>query len=119
MARNDKPVTKVTDGSNTDPEANLSTAARDRRARMEAEQARESGEASDDEGRTYAVEGNELDGYVGVSPEYKTYANETERPYRAEEGTPERWEEDKLLGVAGKQVAEEKKGEEPLVTEQF
>lgn len=32
------------------------------------------------DGRDYTVEGNELDGYVGVSPEYMNYANETEKP---------------------------------------
>lgn len=32
------------------------------------------------EERSYAVEGNKLDGYVGVSGEYATYANETEAP---------------------------------------
>ena len=38
----------------------------------------------DDEGREYAVEGNELDEYVGANPEYMTYANETEKPYASE-----------------------------------
>ena len=33
-----------------------------------------------DEGRSFAVEDNDLDHYVGVSPEYMTYANETEKP---------------------------------------
>ena len=38
------------------------------------------GEEVSNDGRTYAVEGNKLDGYVGVSAEYATYANETEAP---------------------------------------
>lgn len=32
------------------------------------------------EARAFAVEGNDLSGYVGVSPEYRTYANETDKP---------------------------------------
>lgn len=35
---------------------------------------------------SYAVEGNDTSGYIGVSPEYATYANETEAPLRATEG---------------------------------
>lgn len=31
-------------------------------------------------GQSYAVEGNKLDGYIGTSPEYMTYANDTEKP---------------------------------------
>jgi hypothetical protein len=34
----------------------------------------------------FAVEGNDTSAYVGVSPEYMTYSNETEKPLRAEEG---------------------------------
>lgn len=40
----------------------------------------------DGSGRDFAVEDNELDGYVGTSPEYMTYANETEKPGVAEDG---------------------------------
>ena len=36
-------------------------------------------------GRDFRVEGNDVDGYVGVSPEYRTYANETEKPYTTAE----------------------------------
>jgi len=32
------------------------------------------------EGRSYLVEGNDVTHYVGTSPEYATYANETEAP---------------------------------------
>lgn len=34
----------------------------------------------------YAVEGNDTSGYLGVSHEYMTYANETEKPHTADEG---------------------------------
>lgn len=37
-----------------------------------------------EEGRSFAVEGNDTDDYVGVSPEYRTYANDTEAPHRGE-----------------------------------
>lgn len=33
------------------------------------------------DGRSYAVEGNDLTGYIGVDPEYMTYAEETHRPF--------------------------------------
>lgn len=45
----------------------------------------------------FAVEGNDTSGYVGVSPEYMTYANETDKPLRSEEGV-EKDLEDKALG---------------------
>jgi hypothetical protein len=32
------------------------------------------------DGRDFSVPGNDTSGYIGVSPEYMTYANETERP---------------------------------------
>lgn len=32
----------------------------------------------------FAVEGNDTDAYVGVSEEYRTYANDTEKPYAFE-----------------------------------
>lgn len=41
--------------------------------------------AADEGGRDFAVEGNDLDGYVGVSPEYQNYANETEAPVEADD----------------------------------
>ena len=34
-----------------------------------------------DGGRDFRVEGNDVSGYLGVDPEYMTYANETERPH--------------------------------------
>jgi hypothetical protein len=39
----------------------------------------------DDEARNFAVEGNDLSGYIGVSPEYMTYADETQKPYSTDE----------------------------------
>lgn len=36
-------------------------------------------------GRDFRVEGNDVDGYIGVSPEYRTYASPTERPYITED----------------------------------
>lgn len=36
-------------------------------------------------GRDFRVEGNDVDGYIGVSDEYRTYANPTERPYITED----------------------------------
>lgn len=41
------------------------------------------------EGRDYRVEGNDTSGYIGVSPEYMTYANETEKPLLTSE---EEWD---------------------------
>lgn len=40
-------------------------------------------------GQSYAVEGNELDGYIGTSPEYMTYANDTEKPGVGEDNVEE------------------------------
>lgn len=45
------------------------------------------------EGRSFAVEGNDTSKYVGVSPEYKTYANDTEAPLRGEDGAESVFEE--------------------------
>jgi hypothetical protein len=43
----------------------------------------------EDTGREFAVEGNDLDGYIGAGAEYQTYANETEAPLRAEDSVEE------------------------------
>lgn len=51
------------------------------------------------DGRDFAVEGNDLDAYVNVNPEYMTYANETEAPAKAEKG-PEKVLEESGLGVS-------------------
>ena len=37
------------------------------------------------EARSYLVEGNEVTEYIGTSPEYATYANETEAPLKVED----------------------------------
>lgn len=36
--------------------------------------------AENTEGRTFLVEGNDVSGYIGVSPEYQNYASKTEAP---------------------------------------
>lgn len=36
-------------------------------------------------GRDFRVEGNVVDGYIGVDAEYRTYANETEKPLLSDE----------------------------------
>ncbi len=36
-------------------------------------------------GRDFRVEGNDVSGYVGVDSEYRTYANESDRPYITDE----------------------------------
>lgn len=33
------------------------------------------------EPRNFTLEGNDTSGYVGVDPEYRNYANETDKPY--------------------------------------
>ena len=57
---------------------------------LERRQAIEDGEVDPNEdagvARDFRVEGNKTDGYIGVSPEYKTYANDTEAPLLAEDG---------------------------------
>lgn len=89
-----------------DVDPNESTAMRDKRLRMEAAQREETvrrgvfGQNVDERGNVlapYAVEGNDTSAYVGVNHEYMTYANDTEKPLRAEEGSPERFFEDELL----------------------
>jgi hypothetical protein len=41
------------------------------------------------DGRDYRVEGNDLENYISTSPEYMTYANETEAPLRADDSVEE------------------------------
>ena len=41
------------------------------------------------DGRDYRVEGNDISGYLGVSLEYMTYANETEKPILTDQ---EKWD---------------------------
>lgn len=44
-------------------------------------------------GREYAVEGNDTGDYVGVSPEYMTYARDTDKPLRSEDNAEAELEE--------------------------
>ena len=43
--------------------------------------------------RSFVVEGNDLEGYRGVSPEYQTYASDINAPGRATEGVDAKLEE--------------------------
>lgn len=49
----------------------------------------------------YAVEGNDTSGYLGVSEEYMTYANETDKPGTPEEGVEAEVLEHLQSGVPG------------------
>lgn len=69
------------------------------------------------DGRSYAVEGNDLDNYVNTSPEYMTYANETEKPHAAEEGIFKDLEEDLAERLAGAVDVSEPDEEEEEVDE--
>jgi hypothetical protein len=60
----------------------------------------------------FAVEGNDTSAYVGVSPEYMTYANDTEKPYRAEDGVEAEVEADVLDNPPLVRVADEVSGEQ-------
>lgn len=51
---------------------------------LEQRYAAENGEES--EGRDFAVEGNDLSEYRGVSPEYQNYASNTDEPLASEKG---------------------------------
>jgi len=42
-----------------------------------------------DESNRYAVRDNDTSQFVGVSPEYRTYASDTEKPLEAGENAPE------------------------------
>lgn len=53
----------------------------------------------------YAVEDNDTSNYVGVSPEYMTYASDTEKPMRAEEGALAALEEKALQATPVRQAS--------------
>lgn len=53
----------------------------------------------------YAVEDNDTSAYIGVSPEYMTYANETEKPLNAQKGVLKKLEEKARQGSAVGEVA--------------
>lgn len=61
-------------------------------------------------GRSFAAAGNETDDYLGVSPEYMNYANETDRPYRSPEDSP--------AAVAEAAAYYTQSGEQPVVEEE-
>jgi hypothetical protein len=62
-------------------------------------------------GRDFAVEDNDTSGYVGVSPEYMTYANDTDKPLQAEEG-PFKDAEDEIHSRLGGAVGKEPSAED-------
>jgi len=55
---------------------------------LERRQAEERGEAGPEvgEARSFALEGNDTSGYLGVCPEYQNYANPGDAPLKAEDG---------------------------------
>jgi hypothetical protein len=59
------------------------------------------------DGRDYRVEGNDISGYVGVDPEYMTYANETEKPLNTAQ---EQWDLGLLNDLEGN-MDEDKKAD--------
>jgi len=89
----------------------------------------EKGDEEDENARSFAVEGNDLDGYLGgISPEYQTYANPTEKPHKAEEGPEqvleefayeedEKREEDTGTNIPGVGPNDEPPAEEPPAEE--
>jgi hypothetical protein len=80
--------------------------------------AREKGDdtgAGDLEPRSFAVEGNKLDGYVGVNPEYMTYANVGQAPGVATKGAEAEIEQrlrEAPAGVAGAVTKPEPEGDD-------
>ncbi len=66
-------------------------------------------EEAEVDGRDYRVEGNDTSGYVGVSPEYMTYANPTEKPILTD---VEKWDLGLLDELEGNMDEDEKKDEE-------
>lgn len=88
------------------------------------EEARASGKkpGPDDgtDGRDFRVEGNDTDAYVGVNPEYMTYANETEAPAAAEEGVEKALEEqhkERLKDIEASTAGAGIHGRRPLLRE--
>lgn len=74
-----------------------STATLDLEARLDAEKGNVE---SADAGRSFAVKGNDLSAYVGVDPEYQTYADETHKPFRAAKGAEKVFEGRVLTAMA-------------------
>lgn len=86
-----------------------STAARDLRLRMESGNAREFGSGFSDPSEVqaqFATETTDTSDYIGVSEEYMTHANDTEKPYAAEEGAELEALELQTSGLAVQKPAE-------------
>jgi hypothetical protein len=64
----------------------------------------------------YAVEDNDTSGYVGVSQEYMTYANDTEKPLTTEEGVEADLLDLQQSGLAVKKVEPPEPGEQSVGT---
>lgn len=75
---------------------------------VEDEMAPEAAPEVEVDGRDYRVEGNDISGYVGVDPEYMTYANETDRPLNT---ALEQWDLGLLDHLEGN-MDDEKKADE-------
>jgi len=72
---------------------------------LEERLAREAGDSPDDQttARTFQLEGNDVENFVGVEPERMNYANDTEAPLAAE-GGPEAEVEKRLADDPGGQT---------------
>lgn len=81
------PADEVEDNRSTAGKALESQIAPDAPARVETYNPGYSMADDDREGEEsqFAVEDNDVSGFVGASPEYRTYANETEKPHDFEE----------------------------------
>lgn len=93
MAQDDKPVLGVKPTSQLDLE---------RRRKVDHDPKKLAQSYADEsaaDGREYATEDTDDSNYVGVSPEYMTHANDTEKPLRGDEGV-EAEIEDELFASA-------------------
>lgn len=61
-------------------------------ARLDAEDPDRTEDEVDPDGRQLHLDDNDLTGFVGAAPEYRNYANETDRPFFAEEGAEREFE---------------------------
>jgi hypothetical protein len=95
----------------SDPYHTKTTAQLDMEARLAAE---EGEQPAGLEGKSYAVEDQDVSNYVGVSPEYRTYADERHAPFRAEEGAEAVFEE-RALAAYEAGTAPVNPGDEPAV----
>jgi len=65
--------------------------------------------ADESNGRDFTIEGNDTSGYVGVDPEYRNYANETDRPYLTDEEREQLVATGQIPGAADEESDEEPK----------